>query len=82
MPLYTECPIFCHSTPIFCHSTPDIGLGIFRLGDDNQTLSELQQLVESRSARQDEWGRVEHDAVANARGVGVRDEAVIRPIVC
>ncbi len=53
-----------------------------RLGGDNQTLSELQKLVESRGARHDQWGRIKHDAVANAGSVGVRDEAVIRAIMC
>jgi hypothetical protein len=63
--------------------------------DDFDSAAIIKRSVSSRSwsnrespgARQDEWhewGRVEHDAVANACGVCVRDtsKAVIRPIVC
>ena len=42
----------------------------------------MQELVESRRAGLDERGRVEYNAVTDARGVGVEDEAVIGPIVC
>ncbi len=59
-----------------------VGLGRFRLGGDDQALGELQGLVESRRAGQDKRGRVEHDAVADTRGVGVGDETMIGSIVC
>ena len=42
----------------------------------------MQELVESRRAGQDERGWVEHDAVTDARGVGVGDEAMIGHIIC
>ena len=42
----------------------------------------MQELVESRRAGQDERCRVEHNAVTDARGVGVGDEAMIGPIMC
>ena len=42
----------------------------------------MQELVESRRAGQDERGWVEHNAVTDARGVGVGDEAMIGPIMC
>jgi hypothetical protein len=41
----------------------------------------LQELVESRRAGQNERGRIEHDAVTDARGVGIGDETMIRPVV-
>ncbi len=50
-------------------------------GGGEQTLGELQELVEPGYAWNNEWVRVKHHAVADARGVGVGDEAVIRPIV-
>ena len=51
-------------------------------GCDDQALGEMQELVESRRAGQDERGRVEHNAVADARSVGVGDETMIGPIMC
>ncbi len=42
----------------------------------------MQELVESRRTGQDERGRVEHNAVTDARGVGVGDETMIEPIMC
>ncbi len=38
-------------------------------------------MVKPRCTREDERGRVEHDAVADARGVGVGNEAVINAVV-
>jgi hypothetical protein len=53
-----------------------VGRRRVRLSGGDQAFGGLKELIKSRCTREDERGRVEHDAVADARGVGVGDEAV------
>ena len=52
---------------------------MLRGGD--QLFGELKKLVESLCPCEDEGGRIKHDAVADARGVGVSNKAMVRAIM-
>ncbi len=61
----------------------ELGLVVRRVGFgcDGETFGEGKQLVKSSGARENERSRVQYDVVANPVSVGVRNKAVIGPIV-
>ncbi len=61
----------------------ELGLVVRRVGFgcDGETFGEGKQLVKSTGVREDERGRVQYDVVTNPVRVGVRNKAVIGPIV-
>jgi hypothetical protein len=56
-------------------------VGRVGFGCDGEAFSEGKQLIESTGARENERGRVQNDVVAHPVRVGVRNKAVIGPIV-
>ncbi len=58
-----------------------VGCGRVRLGSRDQWFGEMEQLVKPGCTWENEGCRIKHDAVADARGVGVGDEAVVSAIV-
>ncbi len=51
------------------------------LGSRDQSFGEIEQLVKSGRTGENEGCRINHDAVADARCVGVGDETVVSAIV-
>ena len=58
-----------------------MGCGRVGLGSCDQSFGEMEQLVKPGRTWKNEGCRIKHDAVADARGVGVGDEAMVSAIV-
>ncbi len=58
-----------------------MGCGRVGFSSDGQSFGEMKQLVKPGCTWENEGCRIEHDAVADVRGVGVGDEAAVSAIV-